>query len=236
MIFDPPLQAVRFVRRYQRFFAECVDADGQVLLAHCANTGRMTGLLTPGAEAWIRQQPPGRKLTHAWELVNTETGLACVNTARANSLLAESHPLEGWGSVVSVRREPRVGTHRFDLAYRLNSGKEALLEVKTVTWAVEGVGYFPDAPSARATAHLRLLTALAREGSPVGVVFVAMHTGIREIRPAVSIDPVFAGACAEAASAGVRFEGRAVEITPQALRLGGPLPVHVQSPGSQYPV
>lgn len=201
--------------------------EGQTILAHCANTGRMTGLLTPGAPAWVRRQPPGRKLTYAWELVQTETGLACVNTARANGVLAESAPLDHWGAVVGVRREPRVGAHRFDLAYQLASGDEALVEIKTVTWAVDGVGLFPDAPSVRATAHLQLLATLARQGQPVGVVFVAMHTGIFEVRPAEAVDSAFAHACRDAAAAGVQLLARRVEITPDLLRLGEPLPVHV---------
>ena len=54
MIYDPALLEVRFVRRYQRFFAEFVTIDGQQRIAHCANTGRMTGLLEVGARAWIR--------------------------------------------------------------------------------------------------------------------------------------------------------------------------------------
>lgn len=155
MIYDPALLEVRFVRRYQRFFAEFVTIDGQQRIAHCANTGRMTGLLEVGTRAWIRVQPLGRTLGYAWELVETSTGMACVNTARANGLVADAEPLSWWGPVTGVRREPRVGAHRFDLAYRTGSGCDALIEVKTVTWAVDGIGYFPDAPSARATAHIR---------------------------------------------------------------------------------
>jgi sugar fermentation stimulation protein A len=230
MIYDPALLEVRFVRRYQRFFAECVTIDGQQRIAHCANTGRMTGLLEVGARAWIRVQPPGRKLGYAWELVETTTGMACVNTARANGLVADAEPLSWWGPVTAVRREPRVGAHRFDLAYRTGSGRDALIEVKTVTWAVDGIGYFPDAPSARATAHIRLLTELASHGQPVGVLFVAMHTGISEIRPAAMIDPAFTDALRQAAAVGVQIGARRVAVTPSALTLDAALPVELTAP------
>ena len=230
MIYDPPLLEGQFVRRYQRFFADVVTQDGQRCIAHCANTGRMTGLLEVGARAWIRGQPPGRKLAYAWELIETTTGMACVNTARANGLVADADPLTWWGTVTGVRREPRVGTHRFDLAYQTASGQDAFIEVKTVTWAIDGVGYFPDAPSARATAHLRLLTELAQQGQPVGILFVAMHTGISVIRPAAMIDPAFTEALRQAAGVGVQIGARRVAITPSALTLDVAIPVELTAP------
>ena len=37
----------RLISRYKRFFAD-IDTNDGVITAHCANTGRMTGLLEKG--------------------------------------------------------------------------------------------------------------------------------------------------------------------------------------------
>ena len=52
--FNPPLIEGLFVRRYKRFFADIEVAGIGLVTAHCANTGRMTGLLIPGSRVWIR--------------------------------------------------------------------------------------------------------------------------------------------------------------------------------------
>lgn len=221
--FDAPLIEGRFVSRYQRFFADVQLPDGQVVTAHCANTGRMTGLLIPGARVWIRAQPPGRKLAYAWELVETASGLACVNTARANPLVADT-ALQCWlPGTTFVRREPRIGTHRFDLELR-RGDRPVYVEIKSVTLCEGEVGFFPDAPSARAVTHLHLLAQLAAEGIETHVVFVAMHTGIRRVQPATQIDPTFTEACLLAREAGVGFTALSVQITLDGLAIQAPMP------------
>ncbi|MBF0140325.1 MAG: hypothetical protein HQL74_08595 [Magnetococcales bacterium] len=39
----------RFLRRYKRFLADFQIENGCTVTAHCANTGSMLGLLTPGS-------------------------------------------------------------------------------------------------------------------------------------------------------------------------------------------
>ena len=215
-----PLIPGRLIKRYKRFFAD-IETDAGVVTAHCANTGRMTGLLSEGAPVWIRRQPPGRKLDYAWELVETSWGLACVNTARANELIALSD-LSIWIQHASlVRREPRVGAHRFDLELS-REGQPAYVEIKSVTLCTEGGrGLFPDAPSARATQHVRLLTEMAQTGIETHLLWVAMHTGIRFVAPHRELDSDFAVACRDAKAAGVHIQAVSANITPQGMSLSG---------------
>ena len=212
--------------RYKRFFAD-IEIESGVITAHCANTGRMTGLLSEGARVWVREQPPGRKLAYAWELIEVDTGMACVNTARANQLVANAD-LSVWMSDVKlIRREPKVGSHRFDL--ELSRNRQAVyVELKSVTLCGDGgQGLFPDAPSERATQHLNLLTEMAEAGIETHLAFVAMHSGIRSVTPHQLLDPDFANACRQAVKSGVRMHALKTEITPQAIRLTGVMPVSV---------
>lgn len=104
MRYEQPLLEVRLVRRYKRFLAD-VQADqvpeGAVQIpaeaqgsftVHCANPGSMNGLAVSGARAWVQDSGnPKRKLRYSLELIETHQGArVCVNTARANRLVAEA--------------------------------------------------------------------------------------------------------------------------------------------------
>jgi sugar fermentation stimulation protein A len=216
----------RLISRYKRFFAD-IDTNDGVITAHCANTGRMTGLLEQGSRAWFRKQPPGRKLAFAWELVEVASGMACINTARANELLF-STGLSFWIPKVScVRREPKVGLHRFDLELS-RSGQPVYVEIKSVTLCEDrGMGLFPDAPSERARQHVNLLAEMAADGLETHLVFVAMHTGIQSVKPHRALDRAFADACMKAHDAGVTFHALGVEITPHRIRVTGAIPLEL---------
>jgi sugar fermentation stimulation protein A len=224
--YQNPLIEGRLISRYKRFFAD-IDTNDGVITAHCANTGRMTGLLEEGSRVWFRKQPPGRKLAFAWELVEVASGVACINTARANELLF-STDLSPWiADVTCVRREPKVGSHRFDLELSRN-GQAVYVEIKSVTLCDDsGAGLFPDAPSERATQHVNLLAEMAVDGLETHLVFMAMHTGIQFVKPHRALDRAFADACIKARGAGVTFHALRAEITPHRIQVTGAIPVEL---------
>ena len=51
-----PLQEGVLQRRWKRFLAEVELADGQLVTAHCANTGPMVGVLEPGQQVRLRHE------------------------------------------------------------------------------------------------------------------------------------------------------------------------------------
>ena len=50
--FDPLIEGV-LIKRYKRFLADIELESGEVVTAHCANTGPMKGLLSEGAKVRI---------------------------------------------------------------------------------------------------------------------------------------------------------------------------------------
>ena len=220
MKFPEPLVAGRLIRRYKRFLADVRLTDGSEVTAHCPNTGSMLGCQPDDARVWLsRSDNPKRKLQYTWELVETSPGqLACVNTARPNAqaraaIEAGGVPeLAGYGE---CRSEVRYGEEksRIDL---LLSGHErqpdAWVEVKNVTLAQGGQGFFPDAVTLRGQKHLRELMAQVANGDRAVLFFVVNHTGIEEVRPADHIDARYGQLLREACEAGVEVLAYRAEL------------------------
>ena len=83
--FDPLIEGV-LITRQKRFLADIELESGEVVTAHCANTGPMKGLLSEGAKVRISFSPsPKRKLPFTWEQIcvvnaKNEEGWVGINT------------------------------------------------------------------------------------------------------------------------------------------------------------
>ena len=67
--FDPLIEGV-LIKRYKRFLADIELESGEVVTAHCANTGPMKGLLSEGAKVRISaSSSQKRKLPFTWEQI-----------------------------------------------------------------------------------------------------------------------------------------------------------------------
>jgi len=68
--FDPLIEGV-LIKRYKRFLADIKLESGEIVTAHCANTGPMKGLLTDGAKVRISVSPSlKRKLPFTLEQIS----------------------------------------------------------------------------------------------------------------------------------------------------------------------
>lgn len=233
MKFDPPLTPGMLARRYKRFLADVTLDSGETVVAHCPNTGSMMGCDAPGSRVWLSHSTnPKRKLAWTWELLETGEGnYACINTARANTVMGEL--LEGAEAGLSgydrIRPEVRYGTEksRIDWLLEDTGGVQPPLwiEVKNVTLAEGGIGYFPDAVTARGQKHLRELQARVEAGDRAMLLFCVSHSGAHEVRPAGGIDPVYAQLLREVVAQGVACRAWRMEMTPDSLRPGEEVPV-----------
>ena len=227
----PPLVGGTLIRRYKRFLADVELADGSVITAHCPNTGAMTGCAEPGSRVWLSvSDNPKRKYRHGWELVESAGDLACIHSARANSLVVEAiengvvGELQGYSS---LRSEVKYGAEnsRIDILLEADSGR-CYVEVKSVTLLLDdGLGVFPDAVSARGRKHLRELMNMVEEGDRAVLCFAVLHTGIERVAPADLIDHRYGDTFREALAAGVEVLAYGVDIDIPTMKLKHPLPV-----------
>ncbi|MGL5225468.1 MAG: DNA/RNA nuclease SfsA, partial [Aeromonas sp.] len=193
MKFDPPLQSGLLISRYKRFLADVELDNGEVITVHCANTGAMTGCTEPGTLVWYSTSDnPKRKLPCSWEIAQSPAGhFICVNTARANQIareLIEQGAIAPLAGYEQLRTEVKYGEENSRIDLLLEDAKKGLcyIEVKSVTLLDEragaGMGYFPDAVTARGAKHLRELMAMKAAGHRAVLLFMVLHSGITQMR------------------------------------------------------
>ena len=200
-------------------------ANGEVLTVHNANTGSMKNCYVEGGDAWYwDSKNEKRKYPHSLELVQTPSGhVACINTSRPNYLVAEAiengvvSELQDYST---LKTEVRYGDEKSRIDILLSGGDKAIyVEVKNTTLLEsmtddvpnsegtfdDGIGYFPDSVSDRASKHLRELMLMVEQGHRGVIFFCVNHSGIKQVRPADHIDPLYGKLLREAAQKGVEI-------------------------------
>ncbi len=228
---DRALLEGRLVARYDRFIADVRLRNGRVVHAHCADPGRMEGLVRPGLRVWVSRAPKGakRKLKYTWELCELEGVMIGVNTSMANRIvgaLLEARRAPGLTRFDALKREAPMGERSRADFLLMRGERRHWIEVKNCQLVYpDGRGYFPDSVSARAAHHLSELEARVREGDGATVLFTVLRRDAEAVRPSDLHDPTFARACRAARKAGVRFRALRVVPTVDAYVVEGSLPV-----------
>lgn len=229
----PPLTDGHIVRRYKRFLADVVLADGREVVAHCPNTGAMTGCWAPGAPVQLsHSDDPRRKLAWTLERVDMGAGWVGVNTHRVNPAVDEAvdagavPALSGYGR---LRREVKVeaGGHaaRLDLVLEQGERPDAYVEIKCVTLPDGDRLRFPDAVTERGKRHLDVLAALAAQGHRAVMVYALNRPEGMAFSPADAIDPAYGARLREVTVAGVEVLALRISHEGQEMRVTGEVPV-----------
>ncbi len=207
-----------FIRRPNRFIAE-VKIGGKTEIVHVKNTGRCKELLVPGSQVFLTEPgTPGRKTRYDLVCVRKSTGvLFNIDSQAPNKVVKEWLSRQDYDV---IRPEYTFGDSRVDF-YMQKSDERFLMEVKGCTLEVEGIGYFPDAPTERGVKHLRELAKAAAEGYQASLGFVIQMDGVREVRPNVDTHPEFGLALEEAVSAGVKVYHLMCHVEPDRLEIIG---------------
>ncbi|MCH7842288.1 MAG: DNA/RNA nuclease SfsA, partial [Chloroflexi bacterium] len=146
-----------FLERVNRFLAT-VEVDGREVGVHVANSGRMKELFVPGWRVLVRPvSGENRKTKFDLVLVDMGAAFASADARMPNALVAEgiaNGHLKQFAGYPEIRREVTFGDSRLDLMLEGPQGR-CYIEAKSVTLVENGVGLFPDAPTARGAKHLR---------------------------------------------------------------------------------
>ncbi|MFG1429148.1 DNA/RNA nuclease SfsA [Roseixanthobacter glucoisosaccharinicivorans] len=235
MRFQTALQPATLIRRYKRFLADVVLADGSETTVHVANSGAMSGLATPGARIWLSRSPVlTRKLPLSWEMVEADFGagleLVGVNTMHPNALVAEAiaaGAIPELAGYPSLRREVKYGVNsRIDLLLEGAGRPPCFVEVKNVHLMRQPyLSEFPDCVTARGTKHLIELAAQARAGARAVMVYLCQIGSANSVSIARDIDPAYGAAFDLARAAGVEALAFACRLDPGGIALDRPIPM-----------
>jgi len=203
-----------FVSRPNRFIAN-VLIDGSPVVTHVKNTGRCKELLLPGAEVYLEKTDnPQRKTAYDLIAVRKSNGLLInIDSQAPNQVAREWLERQTFDF---IRPEYTYGNSRVDF-YMEKGNQRHLMEVKGCTLEMDGIGYFPDAPTERGAKHLKELRKAVSDGYKAAIAFVIQMDGISEVRPNTDTDPEFAQALEEARGAGVSVMFLMCHVEPDSL-------------------
>ncbi|WP_417582338.1 DNA/RNA nuclease SfsA [Pelagibacterium sp.] len=231
MLFPSPLVRGTLIKRYKRFLADVTLETGEILTAHCADPGAMTGLAMPGLPVWLsKSNDPKRKLAYSLELVELPTGIVGINTAHPNRIVGEAlraGAIPQLAAYNSIRPEVRYAEKsRVDFLLTAEGLPDCYVEVKNVHLVRDaGLAEFPDSVTARGARHLADLARMVAQGHRAAMLYLVQRSDCIEFTLASDIDTAYAKAFASARSAGVEALCYATNITPHAITLGDPLPI-----------
>ena len=203
--------AGRLIKRYKRFFADVKIDSGEVVTAHCQNTGSMMGLLEEGNIVLLtKTDNEKRKLKFTLEVVKVQGANVGVNTHRANRIVEqgiEAKKISALGKSCHFKREVKYGKNsRIDFLITNKESKEIFLEVKNVTLSKnKNVAEFPDAITERGSKHLLELIQVVKKGKRAIMLFLIQRDDCKKFRIAEEIDLIYKENIIKAINAGVEI-------------------------------
>lgn len=198
VLYDTILKAT-YTGRPNRFVVT-LDLNGESVLAHLPNPGRMWELLFTGVTMYIvPHDKPDAKTKYRVVGIERDGVVIMLDTNYSNDVaqhLIENKLIPGWEQWRVVRREYTVKLHgatsRFDLLLTNDDGEEFLLEVKSCTLFSKIGAMFPDAITERGRKHLLHLRELQDEGYHTGVLFLVQWDQAQWFLPDYHTDLEFA--------------------------------------------
>ena len=224
-----PLTQGRLIKRYKRFLADIELDTGEVITAHCPNTGPMTGISEPNSLVQVsKSNNPKRKLSYTWEMIQIGSTWVGTNTAIPNRVIKLALQQELLPELAerynTVRSEVPYGKDqksRIDFLLTGEDNQPAIyVEVKSVTLSSNNLALFPDTVTTRGQKHLRELSDLVPETKAVMIYFI--NRGDCDIfAPSDSCDPKYGELLRTAVEQGVEVLPYRFEITPQGIKFMG---------------
>jgi sugar fermentation stimulation protein A len=227
----PPLTSGILLKRYKRFFADVQLDTGEIVTAHCPNTGPMTGVSTIGSAVQLSYSDnPKRKLSYTLELIQVDdnkptwVGVNTVLPNRIVKLALTKHLFPELGDYTQIKSEVVYGQDkksRVDFYLTSEDTQPPIyVEVKNTTWAQGTLALFPDTETTRGQKHLRELTALLPQTRAVMLYFIN-RGDCTEFAPGDITDPIYGKLLRNAIAQGLEILPCRFDISPQGIRYLG---------------
>ena len=197
----------KFIQRLNRFLAE-IDMNGQKVLAHLPNSGRMLTVLFPNCRVFlVKKESAKRKSKYTMFAVQHNDISIIVDTRFANKItrtLIENKVFTPFRRYRVVKENVLINSSRIDFLLERN-GRKFYLEVKSVSYVVNGVAMFPDAPTLRGRKHLKTLMKCLKEKFEAGVLFTVQRPDAKIVKPCYEIDLEFSNLLKDAHEKGLKI-------------------------------
>ncbi|WP_414549486.1 DNA/RNA nuclease SfsA [Anabaena sp. CCY 0017] len=227
----PPLYSGILLKRYKRFFADVQLDSGEIVTAHCPNTGPMTGVSTLGSAVQVsKSDNPQRKLGYTLELIQvhdnqpTWVGVNTMLPNRIVKLALAKYLFPELGNYSQIKGEVVYGQDKKSRVDFFLTGSDEerpiYLEVKNTTWAQNTLALFPDTETTRGQKHLRELTALLPQTRAVMLYFIN-RGDCTEFAPGDITDPVYGKLLRNAIALGLEVLPCRFDISPEGIRYIG---------------
>lgn len=224
----PPLILGKLQKRYKRFFADIELETGEMITAHCPNTGPMTGVCQIGNLVYVSpSNNPKRKLAYTWEMIQIQDTWVGVNTNLPNQVIKQALTQKIFPELAdlydTVKSEVPYGQDRksrIDFLLSQSGQPDIYLEVKNTTLAQKQLALFPDTVTTRGQKHLEELTALLPSTRSVMLYFIN-RGDCSEFSPGDEFDPHYGQLLRQGISQGLMVLPCRFEVTPQGLRYLG---------------
>jgi sugar fermentation stimulation protein A len=213
----------KFIDRPNRFVAH-VEIGGGIETVHVKNTGRCRELLLPGADVTlaISDNPSRRTKYDLVSVYKKRLGWVNIDSQAPNVVVKEW--LESgqtvFPNITMLKPEYTYGDSRVD--FYLECGRRRIfIEVKGCTLEIDGIGYFPDAPTERGVKHLHELMKATKDGYECFIAFVIAMPKVTKVLPNRTTHPELGEALDAAVKAGVRILHLSCDVKPDELVIRG---------------
>ncbi|BAZ46473.1 sugar fermentation stimulation protein [Chondrocystis sp. NIES-4102] len=214
----------RLIKRYKRFLADIELETGEIITAHCPNTGPMTGICIPNSLVQVSvSDNPKRKLPYTWEMIQIDSTWVGTNTAIANRVVKLALEKQVLPQLVNrysnIRTEVAYGINnqsRIDFLLTAPDQPAIYLEVKSVTLSRDNLALFPDTVTTRGQKHLQELMAIV-PGSKAIMLYFINRGDCDLFAPSDRCDPRYGELLRMALGKGVEVLPYRFEITPQGI-------------------
>ena len=183
------LQILKYAYSYDFAIKIYYKYNNNIIIAHCVNTGKMTGLLREGSDCILSTKTTGT-LLYTWEAIHIEGVWIGVNTFTPNRLveLLLEHQQILCLAKESFQRERLIKNLKYKPDF---SNENTIIEVKNVHLVENHIAYFPDCITERGSRQMEALKTLQGQGKRCIVIYILQRNDSAYMAPHPFIDKIY---------------------------------------------